>query len=453
MKRILLSLLAIVLANFVQAQSLTLHELVQFPFVTNGLGDVGTSDCWGWTDSAGVDYAIVGNNSHVAFVRASDGAVLDTIEVSKQGDGYFHRDFKTYGHYCYAVSEMHGKREGLVVIDMQYLPDSVHFVGSFSASGTFVRSHNLSIDVNAGFLYAEADEALGNEGIEIFDLADPEAPVKVGFMNIPNTHDMVGRNDTVWVAEGYVKAYSVWDLTVKSNPILIGRTTSPNFGYCHQIWPSDDGKFFYTTEETSNKTIKVWDATDMNNITLRGEYIGSNNLAHNTHVMGHLLVTSHYTSGVTIVDVTDPDAPVEIAIYDTYPQNNVSNFFGCWGAFPYTSSGYIYASNFDGKLFILDWDENLVSVADPISLKEGRSWPNPIVNFTNIPLHLKHADDVQVLILDMQGRIVEQVFDGNLAAGNFTFSWHPAPALASGTYYLKVISTAQNRTEKLILQR
>ena len=453
MKRVILLSLLIAIAGFLPAQSLTLHDTVQFPFIVNSLGDVGSSDCWGWTDSLGNDYAIMGNSDHVAFVRASDGAVLDTIQVSKQGDGYYHRDFKNYGSYCYAVSEMSGKREGLVVIDMKYLPDSVHFVGAFDASQTFVKSHNLSIDVNEGFLYAEADEFLGNNGVEIFDLADPEAPVKVGFLSVNNTHDIVARNDTVWVAEGYTKAFSVYDLSDKNNPVVIGRVTDPAFGYCHQIWPSDDGNFFYTTEETSNKTIKIWDATDMNNITKRGEILGANDLAHNTHTMGDLLVTSHYTAGVTIVDVSDPDVPVEIARYDTYPQNDIDDFYGCWGAFPYTENGYIYASNFEGTLFILDWDINLVGTEAPSDLSDGKCWPNPVTNYSNIPLRLSASMQVDVVILDIQGRVLDNVFSGQLDEGNFTLPWHPRATLANGTYFVRITAGDQARTEKLILQR
>ncbi|HEX2900058.1 MAG TPA: hypothetical protein VHS96_10095, partial [Bacteroidia bacterium] len=254
------------------AQRLSLRHEVQFPFVVNSQGEVGSSDCWGWTGPDGVDYAIVGNSDHVAFVRASDGQVLDSVKVSQNSDAYYHRDFKTLGHYCYAVCEMTGRREGLVVIDLQYLPDSVHFVGAFDATATMIRSHNISVDTARQYAYCESDEQISASGVEIFNLSNPESPVKEGFVSVPNTHDMYGRNDTLWVAEGFTKGYSVYDVTDKGNPVLMGRVTDPQFGYCHNIWPSDDGKFFFTTEETPAKTIKVWDATDMQNIVERGHY-------------------------------------------------------------------------------------------------------------------------------------------------------------------------------------
>ncbi len=436
-----------------QAQALTLRQVINFPFVTNSLGDVGTSDCWGYTDSAGVDYAIVGNVDHVAFVRASDGAVLDTVQLASQGDGYFHRAIVVKGHHCYVVGEMVGKRTGLVTIDMQALPDSVHFVEADNIGGTMLRCHELDVDPGRDYIYMEADEILGQQGIEIFNVSDRDNPFKEGFISVPNTHDMTARNDTVWVAEGYTPAFSIWNCADKGNPIRIGRITDPTFGYCHGIFPSDDGKFFFTTEETPNKTVKVWDAHDLNNIFLRGQYLGNNNLAHNVYVMGDLLVFSHYTSGVTIVDWSDPDNLVEIASYDTYPQNEVANFYGTWAAYPWTANGYIYASNFEGKLFILDWDRNAPVSVDPGARIPGHCWPNPMANVTNVPLNLSEAGRVTVEVFDLAGRKVETVFVGELNAGNYTLPWHPQPNLENGTYLLKVLVGHEMRSEKLILTR
>jgi choice-of-anchor B domain-containing protein len=453
MKSIVALFSLLLLFSGLHSQALTLHQVVNFPFVTNSLGDVGTSDCWGYTDSLGIDYAIVGNSDHVAFVRASDGMVLDTVQLAGMGDGYFHRAIVAKGHYCYVVGEMIGKRNGLATIDMRYLPDSVHFLGSNDVNGTMLRCHELDVDPGRDYLYMEADEALGQQGIEIFNISDRENPFKEGFISIPNTHDMTARNDTVWVAEGYTPAFSIWNCADKGNPIRIGRITDPTFGYCHGIFPSDDGKYFFTTEETPNKTVKVWDAHDLNNIFLRGQYLGNNNLAHNVYVMGDLLVFSHYTSGVTIVDWSDPDNLVEIASYDTYPQNEIANFYGTWAAFPWTANGYIYASNFEGKLFILNWDRNAPVNVDHSAIKEGLCWPNPVTSFTNIPFDLADREYVDVAVSNLMGELVQTVFAGELNAGSYTLPWHPNDGLANGSYILKLYTGSALRTEKLILTR
>ena len=50
--------------------------------------------------------------------------------------------------------------------------------------------------------------------------------------------------------------------------------------------------------------------------------------------------------------MTDPSNPVELATYDTYTAGQSPNFNGCWGVFPHTASGKVYASNLDGRLFV-----------------------------------------------------------------------------------------------------
>lgn len=453
MKRTILTFcIALVFTSFLQAQSLTLVDTVQFPFVTNPLGDVGSSDCWGWTDAAGVDYALIGNSDHIAFVRASDGAVLDTVQLSNAGDGYYHRDMVTYRNYCYVVQEMYGKREGLVVIDMKYLPDSVHFVTAYDASGTLVRSHNLDVDTAAAFLYVESDEFIGASGIEMIDIADPENPNKVGFLQVPGTHDIHARNDTLWVAEGTTPAFSIYNVSDKGNPILMGRVVDPTFGYCHQIWPTDDGKFFVTTEETANKTVKVWDATNMSNITQRGNYLATNNLAHNAHVKGNLVFISHYTSGVTVVDISDPDMPVEVAAYDTYQLNDVPNFFGCWGAFPYTANNYVYGSNFEGTLYILRWDPT-VGVDEAVVRGPGLAYPNPFQQATNLPFELDAPTMVHAEVVDLQGRKITELMHTELNAGKYVLPWRAAREVPAGTYLIRLDAGSASGITKVQLIR
>ena len=58
--------------------------------------------------------------------------------------------------------------------------------------------------------------------------------------------------------------------------------------------------------------------------------MGVNSLAHNTHIMGDFAYISHYTVGVTVVDISDPTNLIEVAQYDTYPLNDNSSFHGCW---------------------------------------------------------------------------------------------------------------------------
>ena len=309
----------------------------------------GGSDCWGWEAPDGTEYAIMGVYDGVAFVDVTNMQVVTTVPGPTSGCGSIRwRDMVTYQNYAYCVSECSGTNEGIMIMDMSFLPDSVHLVGTFLTSNS--TSHNMVVDSTMGYVYAVTRFA---NGVRIINVANPEAPVEVGSFAVPDCHDMYARNDTVWVAEGSNGTWSVWNLANKTTPALITRITVPNAGYVHNIWPSGDGRHLITTEETGFKTIKYWNVEDYGNVQLVSNYLAPSGLAHNAHMLGDTAYISHYESGVAIVDYSDPVNPVEIARYDTYTAGESAGFGGCWGAYPFTTSGKVYASNGDGRLFIL----------------------------------------------------------------------------------------------------
>ncbi len=312
------------------------------------------SDCWGYTSPSNVDYAIMGISVGLVFVNVNTRQVVDTV----LGAGCTWQDIKTFGQYCYGVSEC---GSNIQVIDMQYLPDSVKLVNTVpvspgSAGVTLSSSHSISIDTVKGFLYAAGFGQAGwtNRNVLIHSLANPAAPAYVGgFGSITQSiHDMVANNDTVYVADGAVRSYSVWDLSNKNAPQLLSSWTPSGGGYAHNIWPNRSKSIAVTTEETAFRTVKFWDVQDLNNVQLLGEYLAPGNLAHNAQSKGDTVYLSHYESGLRVVDFSDPTNPTEIGALDTWGTEN-PGFNGCWGMYPYSANGYIYGSNMDGRLFVL----------------------------------------------------------------------------------------------------
>jgi len=333
----------------------------------------GGSDVWGWADSEGREYAIMGIENGIVFVDAETQAQVGFVSGPNAGCGGSRwRDIKTFGQYCYAVSECVGTNQGMMVIDMQFLPDSVHLIRTVT-SFTNVTSHNLSIDTTKGYAYLVRP---GYNGVRIFSLSNPENPVEVGAISTPDCHDMFARNDTVWVAEANNGTFSVWNAANKSNPQLITRVSIPASGYVHNIWPSGDGQHVITTEETAGKTVKYWSVADYSNVQLVSDYLAPSMLAHNAHMAGDTAVISHYESGVAIVDFTDPLNPIEIARYDSWSVSEQPAFNGNWGAYPYTPSGRIYLSNMNNQLIILEPDvlvTNDTLVGDSIFANPGQA--------------------------------------------------------------------------------
>jgi choice-of-anchor B domain-containing protein len=325
------------------------------------------SSCWGWTAPDGTEYAIMGYHNGIGIVRTTPTVqLIDTIPGPTGSGGYPWREMKTYSHYAYCVSEATGTYQGLTIIDLQYLPDSAHYVGSFTTNGdsTGFTAHTISIDTATGYCYVEGTST---QKVRILDLADPENPVFVNYFGTSagSIHDMTAFNDTVYVAEGSTGTWSIWDLTNKMAPTMLVRVAIPSSGYVHNVWPSPDGNYCATTEETANKTVKIWDISDYGNIHITDEYLGPSNLAHNAHWMGSLLILSHYQSGIVALDVSDPDSVVELDRYDTYPAGENPNYNGCWGVYPYTQNGYVYGSDIEGYLRVLSLDLTCATLPGP----------------------------------------------------------------------------------------
>ena len=93
----------------------------------------------------------------MAFIRASDGLVCDSIVAPELNNPSYHRDMVAFGQYAYCVSEQDGVNAGMMIFDLSPLPDSVRFVKAWTDNGTFTKSHNMDIDPATGYLYLEGD--------------------------------------------------------------------------------------------------------------------------------------------------------------------------------------------------------------------------------------------------------------------------------------------------------
>ncbi len=426
-----------------------------FPADSGGCGGTpisGGSDVWGYTAPGGTEYAIMGIRTGVAVVRIPDMTVIQTIPGPTNNDCYYHRDIKTYQNYAYIVAENTGTNQGIQILDLSTLPDSVRVVGSYTTASD-TRSHNLSIDTATGYMYVCKQNY---SGFRVISLANPESPVDVGFAATPDIHDVYARNDTVYVSEGWNGTFSIFNAANKASPSLIARLTVPSAGYAHNAWATVDGQHMLTTEETSSKTVKVWDISNPLSITQVGSWLGGNNLAHNAQVEGDFAFVSHYSYGVSVLDISTPSTPVEVAHYDTYPASDATAFWGCWGVYPHTATGYVYTSDIEGKLTVLRFD-NVTGVADagdadaadagsdavPGVAGALTNAPNPFNPRTVISFTLREPAPVDLTIFDSAGRVVRTLVRNESAqAGMNAREWDGSDdagrPVASGKYYYRL---------------
>ena len=315
---------------------------------------VGGSDVWAYTAPDGAEYALMGDLNGIAIVSVPSMEVVAHVAGPTENAFFYWRDIKTYGSFAYVTTEAYGENEGLQVIDLRNLPHSAKEVAVVRGEDDrLVSPHNLSIDTVTGHAYV-----LNSDGTQIvaLDLENPLMPKEVGAVDIPDSHDVYARGDTLWIAEGRSPKITMWNMADKANPTLIGETVFPDPGYVHNVWATDDGTHIMTTEETAGKTVKVWNISDPENPELVSTWMGASNLAHNVHIVGDYAYVSHYASGVSIVDISDLANPTEVARYDTHPDNDDPAFYGNWGVSLPTASGHIFASDLEGTLTVLKWN-------------------------------------------------------------------------------------------------
>lgn len=303
---------------------------------------VGYNDCWGYTAPDGREYALLGVQNGTSIIDITDAPANVTEIAFIPSANSLWKDIKTYQHYAYVVNESGG---GLQIIDLSNLPNTATLAGTYTGFST---SHNINIDVVNGILYAEGSFS---EPVRVISLANPLQPVQIAALGI-ECHDVYVQNNILYVSEGGSGSIGFYNVSNPALPGLITRLNIPVAGYVHNCWVTEDGNFMMTTEETTGKTMKFWDISNLANITLTDEIIGPSGLTHNTHIKGKYAYVSHYADGLRIYDVSDPYNIFEAGYYDTYPQPG-GGFNGAWGAFPFFASGKVLASDIQTGLYVV----------------------------------------------------------------------------------------------------
>jgi hypothetical protein len=80
-------------------------------------------------------------------------------------------------------------------------------------------------------------------------------------------------------------------------------------------------------------------------------------------------------------------------------------------------------------------------------LHEGA--PNPFNPATRLRLDLPQPDHVDLRVLDLQGRLVQTLFSGELPAGVHDFTWRPGTA-ASGAYFVVAGGARETQVRKVL---
>jgi choice-of-anchor B domain-containing protein len=345
-KKCWLVLTGLFLVTAAQAQ-LNVTFRSNLPYNGASLANIG-----GYVDSLGNEYALVGYEFGLSIVDVTDPAnpvIVETVPGSTSN----WREVKTWQNYAYVTTE--GCCDGLQIINLGYLPDSVQ-VKYWKGTGAIANQLNTihALHVDNGYAYLYGSDLFSGAAV-IADLADPWNPVYTGHTPGTYIHDGYVRNDTLWAGHIYDGYFAAFDVSNKANPILLNTQSTPG-QFTHNTWLNDQGNVLFTTDEVNSSYLTSYDISDLGNIQeLQRLQLtpGSGSIVHNTHTLDDYEIVSWYKDGIAIVDVSRPDNMIITGHYDTYTQGTGSGFDGCWGVYPYLPSGNIVASDMSNGLYVL----------------------------------------------------------------------------------------------------
>ncbi|MEM7658223.1 MAG: choice-of-anchor B family protein [Bacteroidota bacterium] len=307
------------------------------------------NDIWGYVDSSGTEYALVGLTHGTSITSLADPSQPQEVAYIPGAISNW-RDLKTFDHYAYVTNETDN---GVLIIDLQYLPDSVVYKDTVMAG--IQTAHNLWID-EFGRMYLVGTNNFSG-GVVIFDLTnDPWDPAFLGFYDDEYVHDIYVRGGLAYLGEIYTGTLSILNVMNPSNPFIIGAETYLD-GFTHNTWLNDAGTTCFTTDEYNGASVIAWDVSDPANIQeqdhIQSQLGGGLSAPHNVHVHDDFLLTSYYRDGLHIVDASRPEILVEVGHYDTSPLEG-GGFSGAWGAYPFLPSGLVLVSDIEEGLFVLE---------------------------------------------------------------------------------------------------
>jgi hypothetical protein len=105
---------------------------------------------------------------------------------------------------------------------------------------------------------------------------------------------------------------------------------------------------------------------------------------------------------------------------------------------------------------ITDWEQNSAGIEPnpiisiPETFELFQNYPNPFNNSTMISYSVSRRSNLELIILDLQGREVLTQKYKNVYPGAYEFLWNAAD-LSSGLYFIKLASGNEVQIKKAVL--
>ena len=358
-----------------------------------------TNDVWGWTDpQTDREYALIGRTDGTSFIDVSNPSApiyLGNLQKTEGSQTNSWRDIKVYDNHAFIVADGAGQH-GMQVFDLTRLRDVRNAPVEFDADALYdqvASVHNIVIDEAAAMAYAVGSNSGGEScggGLHMIDISSPTSPEFKGCFQDMTTARGYSHDAQCLTYEGpdtdhigkeicfgsNEDALSIADVTDKDNPVRISSASYPEVAYAHQGWLTADGRYFYmndegdeganqaaiaadstgTVEEMAGTRTLIWDVSDLDDPIMVKEHFGETlTIDHNLYIVDNLMYQSNYVSGLRVLDISDPENPVEVGYFDTVPWDESVTFDGSWSNYPFFASGTVVVSSGQEGVFFLKY--------------------------------------------------------------------------------------------------
>lgn len=459
-----LVLLAILPANAQQIDHLNIALIGTISPNTGTTSVNRYSGCWAWYQSSkNKEYAISGASNGTYFIDITNPSSPTVSDFVPGKLNCIWREIKTYQHYCYIVSDDAAPNK-FQIVDMQYLPDSVHVV--YESNLLFERGHTLWVDQDKLYVGGCTINTGSMHPMAIFSLATPTLPTPLRYLEqdysnsvVSYVHDMYVRNDTIFASAGWQGLHMMrYDQTNDTIKPLGSFTGYPESGYNHSSFITGDGKhLIFCDEVPASRPIHLINIQNPQNLSEVVNFRpNTNTTPHNPYVKGNFAIVSCYQDGLYIYNVANPSNIKLVGYYDTYPQGGAntgdyggSPYNGNWGAYPWLPSGRIVANDMTNGVLILDPTQAYAAAGSPLSVTalagSNLLTAYPVPSTESIHFSNTATTPVTLDIYDLTGKIIK-----TLTVSSQSISEIPVEAIGKGTFFAIAKKGQETQTIKLI---
>jgi hypothetical protein len=306
--------------------------------------------------------------------------------------------------------------------------------------------------------------------LEVIDVSDPESPTIVGVTDIPAAWRVAAAGDHAYVLgeSSGIAGLSVVDITDPQNPLVVGLVNLP--GEPANVMVTGGHAYIAGGEQG----LLVVDVSDPPNPVIVGS-VDTPGIAVGVAVAGMYAYVADFDAGLMILDISDPSNPTHIEALDT-PERpyevavsgsrvylggpslmvvDVSDpleprFVGNLRSTIYSadymavSEDYLYLAATSGFWVLpaqCEFQSDVPDIGGRHPAMRIQVAPSPGPQGATIRFQTRTEGRARVAIYDPSGRLIRELFDGVLRAGDHDIRWEGLDEMGNlvpkGVYFIR----------------